>query len=233
MSKEKDTKKPEPKSAELKSSGQKLADKLFFAPKNCWEGIDAKTEKEIEAFALSYRETLDRGKTEREFSSVSVELLKKQGFREFDSSKIRAGAKIFQHIRSKALVAAVIGKRPIDEGINILGAHIDSPRIDLKQHPVYEDNDFALLDTHYYGGIKKYQWTAIPLAMHGIFIDSNGKEISVTIGEEDDDPVFTITDLLPHLAHDQMQKKASEAIEGEDLDILAGSRPYIDEKVKE
>jgi aspartyl aminopeptidase len=130
-------------------------------------------------------------------------------------------------------VAAVVGKKPIEEGINMLGAHVDSPRLDLKQNPVYEENEFALLDTHYYGGIKKYQWTAVPLAMHGVFIDSRGKTINVTIGEDEDDPVFTITDLLPHLAQDQMQKKASEVIEGEDLDILAGSRPYNDEKVKD
>jgi aspartyl aminopeptidase len=126
-----------------------------------------------------------------------------------------------------------MGKKPVTEGINILGAHVDSPRIDLKQNPLYEDSDLAFLDTHYYGGIKKYQWTAMPLAMHGVFIDSKGKEISVTIGEDEDDPVFTITDLLPHLAQDQMQKKASEVVEGEDLDVLAGSRPYNDEKVKE
>jgi aspartyl aminopeptidase len=110
---------------------------------------------------------------------------------------------------------------------------VDSPRIDLKQSPLYEENDFALLDTHYYGGIKKYQWTAIPLAMHGVFFDSAGKEIRVSLGEDEDDPVFTITDLLPHLAQEQMQKKASDVVEGEDLDILAGSRPYSDEKVKE
>jgi aspartyl aminopeptidase len=127
----------------------------------------------------------------------------------------------------------VVGKRPVQEGINILGAHVDSPRLDLKQNPVYEENDLVLLDTHYYGGIKKYQWTAIPLAMHGVFIDSKGKKTSVSIGEEEGDPVFTITDLLPHLAQDQMQKKASEVVEGEDLDVLSGSRPYDDGKAKE
>jgi len=127
----------------------------------------------------------------------------------------------------------VVGKRPFTDGINMLGAHIDSPRIDMKQNPLYEDSDLGYLDTHYYGGIKKYQWTALPLAMHGVFIDENGKEITVCIGEDEGDPVFTITDLLPHIAQDQMQKKASEVIEGEDLDILVGSRPYNDEKVKE
>jgi len=236
MPKEKSVKKPAAASKEKKSSGQLLAEKLSFTLKNCWEGIDQKTEKEIEAFARSYREMLDRGKTEREFSSAARELLEKQGFIEAERHKGKSfspGTKIFQHIRGKALVAAVVGKRPLAEGINILGAHVDSPRLDLKQNPLYEDNDFALLDTHYYGGIKKYQWTAIPLAMHGVFIDSGGKKVSVCLGEDDDDPVFTITDLLPHLAQDQMLKKGSEVVEGEDLDVLAGSKPYNDEKVKE
>ena len=222
--------------SKAKSPGQLLADKLFFKLKNAWEGVDAKTEKEIEAFARSYREMLDLGKTEREFSSVSVEQLKKLGFKEIDRSKAgpySPGAKVYEHIHGKALVAAVVGRKPLEEGVNILGAHIDSPRIDLKQNPVYEENELALLDTHYYGGLKKYQWTAIPLAMHGVFIDSKGKKISISIGENEDDPVFTITDLLPHLAQDQVLKKASEVVEGEDLDILAGSRPYDDEEVKE
>ena len=239
MSKEKSVGKTEveskePKSKESKSQGQLLADKLFFTLKNCWEGIDEKTGKEVEAFAASYRAILDQGKTEREFSSEAVALLKKAGFTELKkTASFSPGTKVYEHIRGKALVCAVIGKKPVAEGINILGAHIDSPRLDLKQNPLYEDSDFALLDTHYYGGIKKYQWTAIPLAMHGVFIDSEGKEVRVSLGEDEDDPVFTITDLLPHLAQEQMQKKASEVVEGEDLDILAGSRPYDDEKVKE
>jgi len=229
------------KSKEQKSSGQLLADKLFINLKNCWEGIDAKTEKEVEELASSYRVMLDRGKTEREFSAEAVSLLKKQGFKELDKTSgqggkkkaFTPGTKVFEHIRGKALVCAVIGKKPIAEGINMVGAHIDSPRLDLKQNPVYEDNELALLDTHYYGGIKKYQWTTIPLAMHGVFIDAKGKKTSVVVGEDDNDPVFTITDLLPHLAQEQMQKKAFEVVEGEDLDVLSGSRPYDDEKVKE
>ena len=222
---------------ENKTQGQRLADKLFFTAKNCWEGVDQKTEKEIESFAKSYREMLDLGKTEREFSSAAVELLLKNGFKALSSmpqgKTLAPGTKVFDHIRGKALVAAVIGKKKPGDGINILGAHVDSPRIDLKQNPLYEDSELAFLDTHYYGGIKKYQWTSIPLAMHGVFIDSGGKKINVRLGEDEDDPVFTITDLLPHLAQDQMQKKATEVVEGEDLDVLAGSRPYNDEKVKE
>ncbi|MDR2617875.1 MAG: aminopeptidase [Treponema sp.] len=221
---------------EDKSPGQKLADKLFFNPGNCWEGIDGKSAREIEDFAASYKEFLDQGKTEREFSSAAVEMLKKKGFVSIDSlgpKKLEPGLKVFRHIKGKALICAVLGKRPLKEGANILGAHVDSPRLDLKQNPLYEDSDFALLDTHYYGGIKKYQWTAIPLAMHGVFVDSNGKKTELRLGEDGGDPVFTITDLLPHLAKDQMQKKASEAVEGEDLDVLAGSRLYDDEKAKD
>jgi len=241
MAKDKEQNSKEPKSKEPKSSGQLLADKLFLTLKNCWEDIDSKTEKEVEELAASYRAMLDRGKTEREFSTEAAEMLKKQGFKELDKTSSKSGnkkaftpgTKLFEHIRGKALVCAVVGKRPLVEGINIVGAHVDCPRLDLKQNPVYEENDFVLLDTHYYGGIKKYQWTTVPLAMHGIFIDSKGKKTSVSIGEDDNDPVFTITDLLPHLAQDQMQKKASEVVEGEDLDVLSGSRPYIDEKVKE
>ena len=223
-----------------KSPGQKLADKLCFNLKNCWEGIDAKQEKEIEEFSGLYKKILDEGKTEREFAAAAIRLLEKHGFVNADSDRARAhagklkpGTKVYKSIHGKAVICAVTGKKHPKEGLRILGAHIDSPRIDLKQNPLYEDADFALLDTHYYGGIKKYQWTTIPLSMHGVFIGENGKKIEVRLGENDDDPVFTITDLLPHLARDQMQKKAAEAVEGEDLDILFGSRPYNDDKVKE
>ncbi|MCL2602143.1 MAG: aminopeptidase [Treponema sp.] len=219
---------------EQKTQGQILAEKLCFNQKNSWDEVDKKAEKDVEAFAAAYRQMLDRGKTEREFCAVSVELLKKAGFTEAGKSKrIKPGDKIYQLIRGKALIAAVVGKRRCAEGFNILGAHVDSPRLDLKQNPLYEDSELALLDTHYYGGIKKYQWAAIPLALHGVFVNLDGKETSVCIGEDPDDPVFTITDLLPHLAQEQMQKKASDVIDGEDLDVLVGSRPYNDEKVKE
>jgi len=222
--------------AKEKTQGQLLAEKLFLNLKNVWEDVDAKTDKEIEKFAQSYKEFLDRGKTERECVEAACEYLDKNGFVNIDTLKgerPKHGQKIYQNIRGKSIIAAVIGKKPAVEGCNILGAHIDSPRLDLKQNPVYEDSDFALFDTHYYGGIKKYQWTCIPLAMHGVFVDAKGKKTSIRIGEEDGDPVFTIPDLLPHLAKDQMQKKASEMIEGEDLDILAGSRPYGDKEAKD
>jgi aspartyl aminopeptidase len=219
-----------------KSPGQKLAEKLFFNPKNCWEGIDAKTEKEIEGFASSYKAFLDRAKTEREFTAAAVEMLKKEGFIDIESreaKKLSPGKKVYKNIKGKSVAAAVLGTKSLPAGVNILGAHGDSPRLDLKQNPLYEDSDFALLDTHYYGGIKKYQWTAIPLAMHGVFFAGGGKKIEIALGEGEGDPVFTITDLLPHLAREQMQKKGTEVVEGEDLDVLFGSRPFEDEKAKE
>jgi aspartyl aminopeptidase len=226
------------KQSEKKTAGQLLQDKLCFKVENCWDGADEDEDKKIEAFAEGYKKFLDKGKTERECTSAAVELLKKKGFVDIESvspdkAALKPGALVYQHIKEKALVCAVIGRAPLERGVNILGAHVDSPRLDLKQNPLYEDSDFALFDTHYYGGIKKYQWTAIPLAMHGVFINPQGKKIAIRIGEEEGDPVFTITDLLPHLAKDQMQKKASEVVEGEDLDILAGSKPFRDEKAKD
>ncbi|MDR1288490.1 MAG: aminopeptidase [Treponema sp.] len=222
--------------AEKKTRGQELLEKLFFNPKNCWDGVDEKTEADIEDFSRGYRRFLDSGKTERECVIFAEELLRKNGFtaaKDAGKGALKSGMKVYRNIRGKSLVCAVIGKKPLEGGMNILGAHLDSPRIDLKQNPLYEDSDFAFLDTHYYGGIKKYQWTAVPLAMHGIIIDGKGAKIDIRVGEDEDDPVFTITDLLPHLAREQMQKKAAEVVEGEDLDVLAGSRPYRDGKAKE
>jgi len=233
MAKAKSTKSTTGKTAEKK---EKLSDKLFFNLKNCWEGIDNKTEKEIEELASSYKNFLNMGKTERECVETICILLEKNGFINIDNitqKTFKPGMKIYQNIRGKSVIASIIGKKGAVKGCNILGAHLDSPRLDLKQKPLYEDSDLALFDTHYYGGIKKYQWTAIPLAMHGVFINENGKKTAIRIGEEPGDPVFTITDLLPHLAKEQMDKKASAAVEGEDLDVLIGSRPYDDEKEKE
>ena len=222
--------------AKEKSKKDKLSDKLFYKLKNCWEGIDKKTEKEVEDLASSYKQFLDKGKTERECTDAACEQLEKNGFVNVDTLKEKkpvTGMKVYQNIKGKSVLAAVIGKKSAVEGFNILGAHIDSPRLDLKQNPLYEDNDLALFDTHYYGGIKKYQWTTIPLSMHGVFVKDDGKKIKIRIGEEPGDPVFTVTDLLIHLAKEQMEKKASVVVEGEDLDILAGSRPYEDKDEKE
>ena len=221
---------------ETKTEGQLLSDKLFFNTVNCWEKTDTKTAALIDNFSEGYKKFLDSGKTEREFTKEAESLLRKKGFISIDEagkSKPAPGAKIYRNVKGKSIICAVVGKKSIREGVNIVGAHIDSPRIDLKQNPLYEESGFALLDTHYYGGIKKYQWTAIPLALHGVFINRKGVKQEIRLGENEEDPVFTITDLLPHLAQDQMQKKASEFIEGEDLDVLIGSIPYSDEKVKE
>jgi len=212
-----------------KEKKEKLSDKLFFNLKSCWEGIDEKTEKEVDDFASSYKNFLDNGKTERECTETTCRLLDKAGFVNVDTIKNKkpeAGMKIYKNIHGKSVLAAVVGKKNAAEGFNVLGAHIDSPRLDLKPKPLYEDSDLALFDTHYYGGIKKYQWATIPLSMHGVFVNEDGKKTTVKIGEDPGDPVFTVTDLLIHLAREQMEKKASVVVEGEDLDILAGSRPY-------
>ncbi|MFP3040689.1 aminopeptidase [Treponema primitia] len=221
-----------------KTEGQLLSEKLCFDIKNCWDAASEEELKEIEYFAKKYRVFLDRGKTEREFVREALELLKEKGFKDLDillqeKDNLKPGARVYQNIKGKSLVFAVIGSKPFTEGINIVGAHVDSPRIDLKTNPLYEDSELALLDTHYYGGIKHYQWLTIPLAMHGTVIGKDGVKQEICIGEDDDDPVFCITDLLPHLAREQMQKKASEFIDGEGLDILAGSRPYKDSKAKD
>jgi aspartyl aminopeptidase len=229
------------KTGETKTEGQILAEKLFFDLKNCWDTAEARDLKAAGEFAEGYKIFLDRGKTEREFIRQAVEVLEKKGFTDIETilekpasaGLLKPGAKVYQNIRGKSLVFAVIGGKPLSGGVNILGAHVDSPRIDLKTNPLYEDTGLALFDSHYYGGIKHYQWTTIPLAMHGVVIGKDAKRRDICVGEDPADPVFTITDLLPHLARDQMQKKASEFIDGEELDILAGSRPHQDLKAKD
>jgi aspartyl aminopeptidase len=228
---------------EEKTRGQLLGEKLFFNLKNCWDETGEKEAAAVDRFAEGYKKFLDRGKTEREFQGEVLKILKKAGFVDIETlldgggkkgaGRLAPGSKVYQNIRGKSLVFAVTGVRPLIEGANIVGAHVDSPRIDLKTNPLYEDSELAMFDTHYYGGIKYYQWTTIPLAMHGTVIGKDGKKREICIGEDEGDPVFTITDLLPHLAKDQMQKKASEFFDGEGLDILAGSRPYNDKKAKD
>jgi aspartyl aminopeptidase len=223
---------------EGKTSGQQLAEKLCVNKKNCWDEVSPEDTEKIRRFAEDYTGFLDRGKTEREFTAEAQEALSRAGFRDIEeilseSGPLGPGAKVYQNNRGKSLVFAVIGQNPPEEGVNILGAHVDSPRIDLKTNPLYEEAEFALLDTQYYGGIKNYQWTAIPLALHGVVIREDGTRVGISVGEDEKDPVFTITDLLPHLSREQMQKKVSEAVLGEDLNILAGSRPFRDNKVKD
>jgi aspartyl aminopeptidase len=225
---------------EEKTEGQLLAEKLSFDLKTCWETVKQKDAAEVEKFAVDYKKFIDKGKTEREFTAQCLDILEKKGFIDIESllwegkdEKLAPGAKIYLNIKGKSVIFAILGKKPLSVGINIVGAHVDSPRIDLKTNPLYEDEGFALLDTHYYGGIKHYQWTTIPLAMHGVIFTKDGERRDICIGEDEGDPVFVITDLLPHLAQEQMQKKASEFFRGEDLDVLVGSKPYLDEKVKE
>ncbi len=187
-------------------------------------------EKEIETaydFCEDYKFFLDHSKTEREAVSTSIEIAVKNGFEPFDPLKKYApGAKVYLNNRGKSVIFSVIGKNGAKNGVRIAAAHIDSPRIDLKPMPLYEKNELALLKTHYYGGIKKYQWTALPLSMHGVVIKRNGEKVEISIGENSDDPQFCITDLLPHLSQEQSVKTLGKAIEGEDLNILVGSRPY-------
>lgn len=195
-----------------------------------WLHYDEKQEKELERICLSYRQFLDNGKTERECVDRIVEEAKEAGYHPLSYYKeknqpLKPGDRIYEVCMNKSIALFQIGKKPIEDGMRILGAHIDSPRLDLKQNPLYENTDLAYLDTHYYGGIKKYQWVALPLALHGVVAKKDGSLIKITIGEDEDDPVVYITDLLIHLASKQMEKRANIVVEGEALDVLIGSRP--------
>ena len=197
---------------------------------NIWKSYAAPARRELERISDDYKACLDAGKTERECVKLTVDRIEKKGYKSLESvlkagQPLKSGDKVYAVCMDKAIAVFHIGKRPLEEGMNILGAHIDSPRIDIKQNPLYESDEFAYLDTHYYGGIKKYQWVAIPLALHGVVAKTDGEVVTVSIGEKDDDPVFAVTDLLVHLAGKQMEKKANAVIEGEKLDLLIGSRP--------
>lgn len=213
------------------NKAKELQEKLFMKKKN--SGL-IMSETELEAadkFCDGYKRFLDDGKTEREVVKAAIALAEKAGFSEFDSGKkYGAGDKVYLNNRGKALILSIIGKEDIEKGVNILAAHIDSPRLDLKQNPLYEDAEMAFFKTHYYGGIKKYQWPTVPLALHGVIIKKNGETVEVKIGEDDNDPVFVVTDLLPHLAEEQMKRTAPKIIAGEELNILIGSRPFRDDK---
>ena len=193
-------------------------------------------EQEEKAFAYceGYKEFLNVAKTEREFVREAVLRLKEAGYEEFEEGKIyQPGDKVYQINRKKALLMSTFGKRPLEDGVRINVAHIDSPRLDLKPNPLYEQNDLALFKTHYYGGIKKYQWSAIPLSLHGRVVKKDGSYVDIVLGEDKDDPQFCVTDLLPHLGGEQMKKPAAKIIEGEDLNILVGSRPFKSDKGSE
>ena len=202
--------------------------------KNAWLGYSTKEEKELQSLNEAYKEFLSNSKTERLAAANIIREAEKAGFRNLDDLlkegvKPAAGDRIYAVGMKKTVALFVIGKEPLTEGLNILGAHIDSPRLDLKQVPLYEDTEFAYLDTHYYGGIKKFQWVALPLALYGVIAKKDGTVVKVAIGDEENDPVVGITDILPHLAKDQMKKNAAEVIDGEKLDVMIGSRPVADE----
>mgnify|MGYP002791277694 FL=1 len=206
--------------------------------KNMWKQYTSEQLSELENVSKRYKDCLDAGKTERECVSLAVAMAEENGYRNLadciaDNAQLKAGDKVYVNQMGKALALFQIGQRPLEEGMNILGAHVDSPRIDIKQNPLYEDTDLAYLDTHYYGGIKKYQWVSIPLAIHGTVAKKDGTTVDIVVGEKDDDPVLVISDLLIHLAGEQMEKKASVVIEGEGLDVLVGSKPLATEDKEE
>ena len=213
---------------------ENLQEKLINKKENGWETIDEETKKKIFEFAQGYMNFLNKAKTEREFVKETIKLARENGYKDImEYEKLQSGDKIYFINRDKSMYLAIIGTENIENGLHIIGSHIDSPRLDLKPNPLHEDSGFAYLKTHYYGGIKKYQWTTIPLSLHGVIVKTNGEKITVNIGEDENDPIFTITDLLPHLAQDQMEKKLKNGIDGEDLQLLIGSIPVKDNKAKE
>ncbi|MCH5180886.1 MAG: aminopeptidase [Erysipelotrichales bacterium] len=199
--------------------------------KNIWESADSKKMTAIMEFNKPYIEFLSKGKTERECVVQSIALAEIAGFKPLDSFKeLKAGDRVYVLNKNKNIALFIIGKKPLKEGMRILGAHIDSPRLDLKQNPLYEKDGFALLDTHYYGGVKKYQWVTIPLALHGVVCKKDGTTVMVNIGDNEDDPVLGIGDLLIHLSQDQLAKTAAKVIEGENLDVTIGSIPLKEDE---
>ncbi|MCI8545749.1 MAG: aminopeptidase [Clostridia bacterium] len=209
---------------------ENLKDRLFNKKESGWKMVDDTEKKNIFDFSKRYIDFLNVSKTEREFVKAAKKLADENGFKdimEFES--LKAGDKIYFINRDKSMYLAIIGNESIENGLHIIGSHIDSPRLDLKPNPLVEEGKLAYFKTHYYGGIKKYQWTTIPLSIHGVIVKSNGEKIEVNIGEDENDPIFTITDLLPHLAQTQMEKKLKDGVEGENLSLLVGSIPY-DEK---
>lgn len=214
----------------------KKYEKYTFKYKNAWENIEKKSENVCFDFCDEYKTFLDKGKTEREVVDGIIIFAERNGFVDFKKLidadiRIEPGQKLYYVNKSKSMILCTIGKNPLEHGINIIGSHIDAPRVDLKQTPLYEDTEMAYFETHYYGGIKKYQWVTIPLALHGIIFKRSGETVKITIGEEPSDPVFVFTDLLPHLAQEQMLKKMSEGITGEGLNLLIGSIPVREKNI--
>lgn len=217
-----------------KSPSEVLKEALFYNKREGSRTLDDAVIAAADEYAESYRRFLDAAKTERRAVSTAIAQAEAKGFVAFDRTRpLKVGDKVYVNNRGKALLLAVIGTRPIADGVSIAAAHIDSPRLDIKPNPLYEDHNLAYFDTHYYGGIKKYQWAAMPLALHGVVARKDGTVVDVCIGEDPADPVFCVTDLLPHLATEQMKRPATEIIKGEDLNILIGSRAFKDDKGSE
>ena len=203
--------------------------------KNLWTVYNAEQLQELEKLSVSYKHYLDVGKTERECVKATVKMAEAAGYRDLktviaNGETVKAGDRVYAVCMDKTIALFQIGEEPLENGMQILGAHIDSPRMDVKQNPLYEAGEFAYLDTHYYGGVKKYQWVTIPLSIHGVVIKSDGTKVEIVIGEDEKDPVFTVTDLLIHLAHEQLETKAAKVIEGEKLDLLIGNKPLAGEE---
>lgn len=220
--------------AKKDNTAKALKEKLFMNKENAAKLMSDAELKKCDKFCEGYKKFLDISKTEREAAAFIEQEAIAKGFVKFDRSvSYKAGDKVYYVNREKAVILAVIGKEPIEKGVNILAAHIDSPRLDLKQNPLYEKDEVGYFKTHYYGGIKKYQWPTVPLSLHGVIVKADGSKITVTIGEDDNDPVFCVSDLLPHLASAQYKRPATELIKGEELNIIIGSRPFKDDEGSE
>lgn len=215
-------------------TAEQLKDRLYYKRKNGRLVSSDETLNKADEYCEGYKSFLNKAKTEREAVKAATEMAKANGFSEFCRGKTyKAGDKVYINNRGKTLALAVIGEQPVEQGVNITAAHIDSPRLDLKPNPLYEDTDLALFKTHYYGGIKKYQWTAVPLSLHGVFVLKDGTVKEVSIGENENEPKFVINDLLPHLASEQIKRPLNEGVKGEELNVLVGSHPFKDDKGSE
>lgn len=216
-----------------KTAGQKLAKEILYEAKHIWDAVPEARQAASE-FCEDYKTFLNAAKTEREVVAEVERRALAAGYVPFEVGKVYApGSKVYFNNREKAIICATLGQKSVEEGARLMIAHIDSPRLDLKPNPLYEDSELALLKTHYYGGIRKYQWGATPLSLHGVVVKSNGEKVTVRIGEDEGDPVFCVTDLLPHLAAEQSKRTLGEGLKGEELNILVGSLPFEDEEVKE
>ena len=211
-----------------------IKEKLFYDRKNGYLKADDETVKKAYDFCEGYKQFLNLAKTEREAAAVAIALAEQKGFKPFSrEKKYKCGDKVYFNNRSKAVAFVVFGKQKAENGVNITAAHIDSPRLDLKPNPLYEEVEFAMLKTHYYGGIRKYQWPTVPLSLHGVFAKKDGSVLTVSIGENPDEPQFVVNDLLPHLATEQSKRTLSDGVRGEELNVLIGSRPFKDDEGSE